>query len=185
MQKARRHSITELRPLVSVWFQVLLSPSYSEYFSPFLHSTGSLSVSQKYLALPDGAGKFKRGVSNPALLRIPPLQLRFSYGAITLYGRLSHTVQISSSLIMWSYNPLSALTDKVWALALSLATTGAITIVFSSSRYLDVSVPWVCLPLLEYHCWWVAPFGHLRINSCLRIPAAFRSLPRPSSPLRA
>ena len=71
MQKARRHPITGLRPLVSVWFQVLLSPSCSEYFSPFLHSTGSLSVSQEYLALPDGAGKFKRGVSDPALLRIP------------------------------------------------------------------------------------------------------------------
>jgi hypothetical protein len=77
MQKARRHSITELRPLVSVWFQVLLSPSCSECFSPFLHSTGSLSVSQKYLALPDGAGKFKRGVSDPALLRILPLLARF------------------------------------------------------------------------------------------------------------
>ncbi len=73
MQKARSHSITELLPLVSVWFQVLFSPSYSEYFSPFLHSTGSLSVSQEYLALPDGAGNFKRGVSDPALLRIPPL----------------------------------------------------------------------------------------------------------------
>ena len=31
----------------------------------------------------------------------------------------------------------------------------------------------------------VAPFGYLRINSYLRIPAAFRSLSRPSSPLRA
>ena len=78
MQKARRHSISELRPLVSVWFQVLLSPSCSEYFSPFLHSTGPLSVSQMYLALPDGAGNFKRGVSNPALLRILPLSSRFS-----------------------------------------------------------------------------------------------------------
>ena len=28
----------------------------------------------------------------------------------------------------------------------------------------------------------VAPFGYPRINSCLQIPAAFRSLPRPSSP---
>ena len=28
----------------------------------------------------------------------------------------------------------------------------------------------------------VAPFGHLRIISCLPIPAVFRSLPRPSSP---
>ena len=27
----------------------------------------------------------------------------------------------------------------------------------------------------------IAPFGYLRINSCLPIPAAFRSLPRPSS----
>ena len=71
MQKARRHFISKLRPLVSVWFQVLFSPSYSEYFSPFLHSTGSLSVSQEYLALPDGAGEFPQGVSDLAVLRIP------------------------------------------------------------------------------------------------------------------
>ena len=31
----------------------------------------------------------------------------------------------------------------------------------------------------------VAPFGYLRINSCLQIPGAFRSLPRPSSPPEA
>ena len=28
---------------------------------------------------------------------------------------------------------------------------------------------------------WIAPFGYLRINVCLRLPVAFRSLPRPSS----
>lgn len=44
--------------------------------------------------------------------------------------------------------------------------------------------------LLTLRCDWsstsrVAPFGHLRINSCVPIPAAFRSLPRPSSPLKA
>ena len=33
--------------------------------------------------------------------------------------------------------------------------------------------------------YWVAPFGHLGINSCVPIPRAFRSLPRPSSPLKA
>ena len=94
MQKARSHSIAELLPLVSVWFQVLFSPSCSEYFSPFPHGTGPLSVSQEYLALPDGAGKFKRGVSDPALLRVPPLLLIFLYGALTLYGPLSHTVHV-------------------------------------------------------------------------------------------
>jgi hypothetical protein len=32
---------------------------------------------------------------------------------------------------------------------------------------------------------WVAPFGHPRITGRLRLPADFRSLPRPSSPLDA
>jgi hypothetical protein len=32
---------------------------------------------------------------------------------------------------------------------------------------------------------WVAPFGYLRINCYLHIPAACRSLSRPSSPQRA
>ena len=94
MQKARRHFISKLRPLVSVWFQVLLSPFCSKCFSPFLHSTGSLSVSQECLALPDGAGKFKRGVSDPAILRILPLSSIFLYGAITLYGPVSHLVHV-------------------------------------------------------------------------------------------
>ena len=94
MQKAPCHSIAELQALVSVRFQVLLSPSYSECFSPFLHSTGSLSVSQECLALPDGAGEFKRGVSDPALLRILPLPSDFLYGAITLCGLFSHTVHV-------------------------------------------------------------------------------------------
>ena len=48
---------------------------------------------------------------------------------------------------MWSYNPLAALTSRVWALPLSLATTYGITIVFSSSGYLDVSVLRVCFLL--------------------------------------
>ena len=43
----------------------------SKCFSPFLHSTGSLSVSREYLALPDGPGRFRQDSSCPALLRIP------------------------------------------------------------------------------------------------------------------
>ena len=50
-----------------------ISPPYSGYFSPFPHGTCSLSVSQEYLALPDGAGKFRRNFSGSALLRILPL----------------------------------------------------------------------------------------------------------------
>src|ERR1700722_5374922 len=32
---------------------------------------------------------------------------------------------------------------------------------------------------------WVSPFGHPRIKACLRLPEAFRSLPRPSSSVGA
>ena len=43
-----------------------------------------------------------------------------------------------------SYNPNIAVTILVWANPRSLATTNGITIVFSSSGYLDVSVHRVC-----------------------------------------
>ena len=33
--------------------------------------------------------------------------------------------------------------------------------------------------------WWVSPFGNLRIKVCVPLPEAYRSLPRPSSPLSA
>jgi hypothetical protein len=72
-----------------------ISPSCSECFSPFPHGTGSLSVSQEYLAFPDGAGYFKRGVSDPALLRILPRLRGFPYGAFTLYGPGSQPVQVA------------------------------------------------------------------------------------------
>jgi hypothetical protein len=38
------------------------------FFSPFLHSTGSLSVSQEYLALADGAAIFGQSFTGFALL---------------------------------------------------------------------------------------------------------------------
>ncbi len=40
-------------------------------FSPFPYGTGPLSVSEEYLALPDGAGGFMQDFSGPALLRVP------------------------------------------------------------------------------------------------------------------
>ncbi|EEW77470.1 serine acetyltransferase, partial [Haemophilus influenzae NT127] len=40
------------------------------FFSPFLHSTGSLSVNQEYLALEDGPPFFKQDITCPALLLV-------------------------------------------------------------------------------------------------------------------
>ena len=49
------------------------------------------------------------------------------------------------------YNPDDAATSPVWAGPLSLATTRGITIVFSSSAYLDVSVQQVRLLVRGCH----------------------------------
>ena len=49
--------------------------------------------------------------------------------------------KLQSTLL--SYNPGHAVTPPVWAVPRSLATTCGITVVFSSCRYLDVSVPCV------------------------------------------
>ena len=64
--------------------------------------------------------------------------------------------------------------------------------IFSSSGYLDVSVPRVPLRKLSIYLriplnykWCVPTFGYLRINAHLQLPVAFRSLSRPSSALDA
>ena len=104
-------------------------------------------------------------------------------------------VQLSSCVLLsiynptsWSYNPNIAVTTLVWAIPRSLATTYGITIVFFSYGYLDVSVPRVRF-LINQDDWpstsRVAPFGNLRIKGYLHLPEAYRSLSRPSSPLRA
>ena len=68
MQKARRRpqASTACRHTVSGSFSL----PYSGFFSPFPHGTRSLSVSQEYLALPDGSGRFRQDFTCPALLRI-------------------------------------------------------------------------------------------------------------------
>ena len=128
--------------------------------------------------------------------RVPPAPpySGYSYGRTRLRVRGFHALRpgfpkwfpshvLPTSL---SFNPGSASTLPVWAPPLSLAATRGITVVFFSSGYLDVSVPRVgpssgAAPPVRR----VPPFGHPRIYGHLRLPAAFRSLSRPSSPLRA
>ena len=74
-----------------------------------------------------------------------------------------------------------------WPLPRSLATTNGVSFDVLSYRYLDVSVPYVRLLTLFIHVRipqmrWVLPFGYPRIADCSRLPVAFRSVLRPSSP---
>ena len=63
----------------------------------------------------------------------------FAYGAFTLSGRLSQNLSANFCGSRPRSEPQHART-LVWALPVSLAATPGITVVFSSSGYLDVSV---------------------------------------------
>ena len=114
-------------------------------FSPFPHGTSSLSVSQEYLALPDGPGRFTQGFTCPVLLRVllgsRSLRVRGYHPILPFFPERSTSDHFSTSQ---PYNPTIAETIVVWAIPRSLATTYGITIVFFSSGYLDVSVLRVC-----------------------------------------
>ena len=126
--------------------------------------------------------------------RVPPYsgcrraRSGFAYRAFTVFGRLSQNRSatfLQSRLQSATPNPRRGL---VWPVAISLAATLAIEFSFSSCRYLDVSVRDVYLrtPIYSVHGDWafpsrVSPFGHPRIADCVRLCAAFRSFPRPSS----
>ena len=129
-----------------------ISLRYSRFFSPFPHGTGSLSVSQEYLALADGPAKFRQGFTCPALLRIP-LSITFitHTGLSPSLVNLSRLLRFCMHKMSWSYNPKIAVTTLVWANPRSLATTYGITFVFFSSAYLDVSVQRVCPPIGVIH----------------------------------
>ena len=111
----------------------------------------------------------------------------FAYEAFTPFGG---TFQCSSADFHFSLagpQPRKAC-SPVWALSISLAATLEIDVSFFSSGYLDVSVPrvpaWQSMDSSagsRASLGWVSPFGYLRIDVCLRLPAAFRSWPRPSS----
>ena len=119
----------------------------------------------------------------------PQARTAYAYGAITPFGPAFQRCSASpSGPLRGPYYPGTAATAPVWATPLSLATTRGITVVFSSSAYLDVSVQRVCPALARGgrpSACRVAPFGHPRITGHLRLPAAFRSLSRPSSPPEA
>ena len=98
--------------------------------------------------------------------------LSFAYGAFTLSGWLSqnHSARIVGSIMR--SEPRNA-RIPVWALSISLAATLEITVVFSSSGYLDVSVHRVPLHTLWIGVWILevcsSGFPHSDISGSLDI----------------
>lgn len=122
----------------------------------------------------------------PTYSGYPPSQQPFQYGTLTLYRRPSHAVLVKSLYITQVLQPRTCrnmcglgssafarhyLRNHCYFLLLWVLRC------FSSPRS----------PLLRdpRSLGGVAPFGYPRIKSYWPIPVAFRSLSRPSSPLRA
>ena len=141
MQKARRHpDKLGLRPLVSVWFQALFTPLLAVLFtfpSQYLFTIGLPVV----FSLAGWCRQLQAG-----FLRSRPTQgTRHNCngtctGLSPAMAALSRHVPLALQLIVQALQPPKACLG-VWAFPRSLATTCGITIVFSSSGYLDVSVP--------------------------------------------
>ena len=75
-----------------------ISPSSSDYFSPFPHGTGSLSVTRLYLALAGSPARFPPTCLDPTVLRkdSKKYKLTFVYRAITLYGASFQKLQLTN-----------------------------------------------------------------------------------------
>ena len=123
---------------------------------------------------------------------VPSVHVQFRIQGCHLLCRAFQRCSARLSLLLDGPATPALRRRPVWPLSSSLATTKEIDVSFFSSGYLDVSVPRVPLVRLWIHrtmtgvrtCR-VSPFGHLWINACLRLPTAFRSLPRPSSAISA
>jgi hypothetical protein len=154
MQKARSHPVnspktpTRLLPLVCTRVQVLFhSPSGVLFTFPSRYSP--LSVTDSYLALEDGPPRFNRDFSCPGLLgyQSHPTAARFAYGTLTLYGRPFQAP--SATRCTWSgLRPAPAPQPRQGLTPTGLGSSpfarrysGNLVFDFSSSGYLDVSVP--------------------------------------------
>ena len=158
-------------------FRFYFTPSRGSFTFP--HSTGSLSVDHEYLALEDGPP------SSDRMSRVPP-----TYRFLSTTRSISHT----------GLSPSIAGLSRPFCCRSCYQNSGccnfarryfAISVDFFSWSYLDVSVRSVRLTHLCIQCvipTYVGGFPHSEICGSMpvcRLPAAYRKLLRPSSPVIA
>ena len=139
----------------------------------------------------DGPPGFRRNFTCSAVLRIHSGENEvLTTGLLPPMAGLSRPLHLPRSFVTpyrVSYNPKRQ-ASWFWANPVSLAATQGIAFAFSSSGYLDVSVPGSAFsypmnsdmdttPLRVVGF----PFGNLRIKACLQLPEAYRCSSRPSS----
>ena len=167
------------------------------FFSPFPHGTGSLSVAGEYLALEGGPPRFLRGCTCPVVLGNAHQrdQCGVVYRAITFCGGSFQSLRLSPDLVTLRVTPVSAPQPQARSLGPGLGwcpfarrysgNRGCFlfprgTEMFQFPRFACRDL-WIQSRTSGHYPTQVPPFGHPRIGACLRLPEAYRSLPRPSS----
>ena len=162
-------------------------------FSPFPRGTSALSVTGEYLGLEGGPPCFPPGFTCPAVLGHRQagvaLRVRGSNPLRPGFPSGSARASLCNRTTDGPTTPARLSLGPVWPLPRSLATTGGISFDFSSSGYLDVSVPRVAPsgPMCSARrrrastARRVFPFGDPRVQGRVPLTADYRSLPRPSS----
>jgi hypothetical protein len=165
------------------------------FFSPFPHGTGSLSVAREYLALRDGPRRFPRDFTCPAVLRNLPSESKHCRrrGCHPLWPIIPD--RLTKTLIFYSpalrpgrpYNPdvqahrfgLFRVRSPLLAESLLFSVPAGTEMV----HFPALSSTRLCIQreIHRHDSMWVAPFGHPRVEACLQLTGAYRSLPRPSS----
>ena len=122
-----------------------------------------------------GPPMFKQDFSCPALLMSHAV--KSLYRAITFFGYPFQNIRIFSCTSTGLVRVRSPLLTESRLISFPPATE-MFQFTGFASMYLYIQYR---IPLL----WWVSPFGHRRVKGCSHLTVAFRSVPRPSSPLSA
>ena len=117
---------------------------------------------------------FRQDCTCPALLEDPAQG--FPYGAVTRCGPPFQALPVPLDKTTGLFRVRSPLLTESRLMSVPPATEMFQFAGFASCTY-EFST--------GYPCGWVAPFGDPGITDCSHLPRAFRSVPRPSSPLSA
>jgi hypothetical protein len=187
LQKVRGRAYITLPLLVNTGFQVLFHSPPGVLFT-FPSRYYALSVTISYLALGGGPPCFSPGFTCPAILwyrlafrsfRVRgchPLWQRFLTPSPRIYGAYCRPTTPESKPSGLGSFPFARryLGNRCFFLFLRVLRC------FSSPGAL-LTTYLIQLWVTGHYSRRVPPFGYLRINACLRLLVAFRSLPRPSS----
>ena len=111
----------------------------------------------------------------------------FGYGAVTLFRSSFQMILLTVQVPHRGPTTPEGQVLQVWAGPVSLATTQGIASlsfppVTEMFHFTGFASHTLCIQVWITISGWVFPFGDLRIKGCVRLPEAYRSLPRPSSP---